>query len=201
MSCLRTDEIHDYLENGPDASGAGHIEAHAADCPACREALDARRRILQAALSLDPIAVPDGFAAGVIAHLDLVEEASLPRLSLRGWLAATVAGSATFAAALIGLALLSGRNLGAYLFHLSDGLLGYIQGAAAATVKLAKYALVFLKIAREFAGALLEVVKRATAFIGPEVQAACFVTALLVLTAGAVLWKRRQLTLENRHDQ
>jgi hypothetical protein len=145
--------------------------------------------------------VPDGFAAGVLAHLDLVEEASLPRLSLRGWLAATVAGTATFAATLIGLALLSGRNLGGYLFHLSDGLLGYLQGAAAAVVKLAKYALVFLKIAREFAGALLEVLKRAAALIGPEVQAACFVATLIFLAGGAVLWKRRQLTLENRHDQ
>jgi predicted anti-sigma-YlaC factor YlaD len=201
MSCLRPEEIYARLDGGLDPAEASRIERHLAECPACRIALDERRLIQQAAESLPSIAVPADFAAGITARLEPAEDAALPRLSLRGWLAATFAGAGTFGLALTLLALLSGHNLGTYFLHLSQALIGYLQDATATAIKLAKYLLLFLKIAREFAGAALDVLKRATAFIGPEVQAACLLAALAFLAAGAFLWKRRQLTLENRHDQ
>jgi hypothetical protein len=201
MSCLRLEEIYGHLEGGLDPAAAVKTELHLAECPACRIALNERRLIQQAAESLPPIDVPADFAAGVLARLEPAENAALPRLSLRGWLAATFAGAGTFGLALTLLALLSGHNLGTYFLHLSQALIGYLQDATATAIKLAKYLLLFLKIAREFAGAAIDVLKRATAFIGPEVQAACLLAALAFLAAGAFLWKRRQLTLENRHDQ
>ena len=185
MSCLRPDEIHDYLEGGLDASGARRVEAHAADCPACREALDARRRILQAALSLEPIAVPDGFAAGVMAHLNLVEEASLPRLSLRGWLAAIVAGSATFGATLIGLALLSGRNLGGTFSTCPTRFWDTSKAPPPPPSSWPNTPSFFSRSPGNSPAPCSRSSSAPRRSSDPRVQAACFVAALLFLAAGA----------------
>lgn len=192
MSCLRPEQIYALLEGGLDSAASLSIDQHLAECPACRTAVEERRLLVQAAESLPAIAVPADFAAGIMARLHPPEDASLPRLSLRGWLAATFAGAGTFGLALTLLALLSGHNLGTYFLRLSQALIGYLQDATATAVKLAKYILLFLKIARELAGAAIGILKQATAFIGPEVQAVCLLAALALLAAGAFLWKRRQ---------
>jgi predicted anti-sigma-YlaC factor YlaD len=191
MSCLRPEEIYALLEGGLDPAAAAAIDRHLAECPSCRIAVEERRLLVRAAESLPAIAVPPDFAAAILARLEPAEDAALPRLSLRGWLAATAAGAGTFGLALILLALLSGRNLGSMFLRLSQALIGYLQDATATAVKLAKYILLFIKIARELAGAAIGILKQATAFIGPEVQAACLLAALALLAAGALLWKRR----------
>lgn len=200
MNCLRPEEIYAHLEGGLDPAASQEIERHLAACPACRACLEQRRLIQQAAESLPPIPVPADFAAGILARLEPGEDAALPRLSLRGWLAATFAGAGTFGLALVLLALFSGHNLGSYLLRLSQALIGYLQDATAAAAKMAKYILIFLRIAEEFAGAAIDIFKRASGFIGPEVQAACFLAVLALLAAGAVLRRRRQTILENRHE-
>jgi anti-sigma factor RsiW len=199
MSCSRLEEIHGFLEGALDAAAARRLESHLAECSACRAAAEDRRFILQAAESLEPISVPEDFAAGVLARLEPAVDASLPRLTLAGWLAATAAGTAAFGAALAALAFLSGRGLGVTFASLGRGLLEYAQGTATAAVKLAKLVLLFLKIAREFAGALLEAVNHAVSLVGPGARAACFVAALALLAGGLVFWRRRIYLMENRH--
>jgi hypothetical protein len=200
MSCPRPEEINGLLEGALDADAARRLESHLAACPACRRAAEDRRLIMQAASSLDPIPVPEDFAARVMARLEPALDASLPRLSPAGWLAATAAGTAAFGVALALLAFLSGRGLSLTFARLGRGLLGYTQEAAEAAVKLAKLVVLFFKIAGEFSRALLEAVNRLTAFIGPGAKAACFVAALAFMAGGLVFWRRRISLMENRHD-
>lgn len=200
MSCPRLEDLQVYLEGGAEPEAAARIERHFADCPACRDAAESRRLILQAAVSLEPVPVPDGFAAAILARLGPAEDASLPRMTLGGWLAALAAGTFVFGATLAALALLSGHGLGSAFARLGQGLLGYIEQAASAAGKLATLISVFFRIAGRFAAALLEAIGRAASLAGPGARTAVLITALIGLAGLAILWRRRNSVVEDRHD-
>jgi anti-sigma factor RsiW len=200
MSCPKLQDIQAYLEGGLESEAAARIESHLLECPACRNAVEARRLILRAAASLDPIPVPDDFAASVLARLDPAEDASLPRLTLGGWLAALAAGTFVFGATLAALALLSGHGLGTTFARLGQGLLESIEQTATTAGKLATLISVFIRMAGRFAASLIEAVGRAASLAGSGTLTAVLITALIGLAAGAALWRRRNPVVEDRHD-
>jgi hypothetical protein len=76
----------DAREEPPEAEGVS-LEAHAAECPACRS-LAVRYRTLRQALAAwgPPPAVPEGFADRVLQHLDVAEVRPASRaVALRAW--------------------------------------------------------------------------------------------------------------------
>lgn len=200
MSCPRLEDIQAYLEGGLESDAADRIEGHLLDCPACRDAVESRRLVLQAATSLEPIPLPDDFAASVLARLEPAEDASLPRLTLGGWLAALAAGIFVFGATLAALALLSGHGLGTTLARLGQGLLASIGQTATAASKLATLISVLFRTAGRLTASLIEAVGRAASLAGPGALMAVLATVLIGLAAGAALWRRRNPVLEDRHD-
>jgi len=201
MRCFSIEELYAYLDGDLPHDGVHSIEAHALACAECRALLEDRRAFLEAAESLPDIEIPASFAATIMARLETVPAPHPRRLPVWTWFATASAGSAAFLATLAGIALLSGQNLWEYLVHLQHGFINYLQGAATAVIHLVKYIQIFLKIAGQFAMALADVFKRASAFLTPPVQAAFAVSAILILAMGFVLWRRRTHSLENDHDE
>ena len=201
MSCFSIEELYTYLDGEMPRDGSHPIEAHAMACAECRAILEDRRAFLQAASSLPDIEIPDSFVSSILARLETVPAPQPRRLPVWTWFAAVTAGGAAFLATLAGIALLSGRDLWEYLARLQHGLLQYLQGAATAVIHGIKYIQIFLKIAGQFATALADVFKRASAILTPPIQAAFAVSALLILAIGVVLWRRRTHSLENDHDE
>jgi predicted anti-sigma-YlaC factor YlaD len=199
MSCPTRKDIQACLEGGLDGQAAVRVEGHLADCPACRNAFESRRLILQAAVSLEPVPVPDDFAASVMARLEPAE-AGLPRLPLGGWLAALAAGIFVFGATLAALALLPGHGLSPAFARLGQGLMESIEQAATVAGKLATLIAVFLRMAGRLAASLIEAVGRAASLAGPGALAAALLTVLIGLAAVAALARRRNPVAEDRHD-
>jgi hypothetical protein len=161
--------------------------------------IEDRRLFLRAADSLPDLAVPGDFAAAVMARLDA--QPASKRVPIFAWLVAAAAGCAAFGGTLVLLGLFTGQNLWEYLARIQHAFVGYLQAAATTAIRLVKYVLLFLKVSADFASALLETAKRAAAFITPEIQAACLVSAVLILAMAAVLWRRRSASLENPHEK
>ncbi len=201
MSCFSIEELYAYLDGDLPPGGARRVEAHAMACAECRAILEDRRGFLQAAESLPDFEIPDSFVSSIMARLEAVPAPQAKRYPVWTWFAAAAAGGAAFLATLAGIALTSGQNLWEYLARLQHGLLEYLQGAATAVVHAVKYVQIFLEIAGQFATALADVFKRASAFLTPPVQAAFAVSTILILAMGAVLWRRRSRFLENHHDE
>jgi predicted anti-sigma-YlaC factor YlaD len=225
MSCTKPEDIYAYLEGDLSAEDARRLEAHALSCPACRAAIEDRRRLLRAASLLSPIEVPDDFAARILCRLDespaparrrllflfaarsacRADGAAVPapakrRLTALGGLAAAGIGAAAFFATVSLLALLFGRSLGPFLARLVHGFAQYLQQAVTASVKLLKYVQLFFRIVQDFALAMTAVIKRVTSFISPEIQIACLIAAAAFLVGGILLWRRRSLRMETPHE-
>jgi len=201
MSCLSIEELYAYLDGDLPPAAKRRVEAHAVACAECRAVMEDRRVFLEAASSLPVFDVPASFASSIAARLETVPAPKRKRLPLWTWIAASASGSAAFIATLAVIALVTGQNLWQYLARLQHGLLNYLQGTVTAVIHFLKYIQIFLKIAGEFASALLDVVKQAAALISPPIQAACAVSVVLILAMGVVLWRRRSLSLENHHDE
>jgi len=200
MSCPKREDIQAWLEGGFAAAAAARLEGHLASCPACRKAAESRRLILLAAESLEPIPVPAGFAAEVMARLEPAPDSSLPRMTLGGWLAALAAGAFVFATTLGALALLSGRGVGLTFARLGQGLMESVQAAATAAGKLIVLASLFFKIAGRFSASLVKTLARALSLAGPGFWAALLAATLVCLVCGAALWRRRMPVLEERDE-
>jgi predicted anti-sigma-YlaC factor YlaD len=201
MSCLSLEELYAYLDGDLPPAAKRRVEAHAVACAECRTVIEDRRAFLEAASSLPVFDVPASFASSIAARLETVPAPERKRLPIWTWIAASASGSAAFIATLALIALVTGQNLWQYLARLQHGFLDYLQGAATAIIRLLKYIQIFLKIAGDFGSALMDVVKQAAALISPPVQAACAVSAVIILAMGVVLWRRRALSLENHHDE
>ena len=201
MNCPTIERLYAYLEGELPPDEARVFEDHAAACPPCRALVDDRRAFLEAAASLPPLPVADDFAASVLARLETVPAPAQKRMTLGAWLAAAAAGFVAFIATLAVAAFATGQNLGLLLARLQHAALGYFQAAATAVVHIIKYVSLFLKVAGEFASTFIEIVKRASAFVTPPVQAACAGTAVVVLVMLTVLWRRRAFPMENHHEK
>lgn len=109
MSCPGPDRMDLYLEGEIHGAERAELEVHLADCPACRQELEDRRRLDLAVSGLPPVEVPDGFAEAVMARLPGA------RLSRVGRVLAALAGSAAVLGPPLGYYLVTGRGLVGFL--------------------------------------------------------------------------------------
>lgn len=200
MSCLTggltPERIYAYLDGEMEEAEMRALEAHLASCPACREAVAARRRIAEAAESLPSFEVPDGFAASVMARIG--PKAARKPLMRRPW--AWAAGAAGLALAGAGWVLLTGRSFSDVVLDASRFLWGNVQGLATLAAKSYSYATLAVKVLGKLADQVLEGFKVLSSFIGPEVQIACLGVALAMAAAGLALW-RHKLGVERNHEK
>jgi hypothetical protein len=204
---LTAERIYAYLDGEMDGAEARALKQHVAGCAACNAALEARRRIAEAAGSLPPFEVPDGFAAAVMARVGAEAVAMRPSRRrgrgrslwrVRAWWAAAASGLALTAGA--GWILISGRNLSGFAVDASRFLWGSIQGLATLAAKSFSYAALAVKVLGKLAGHVLEGLRVLSSFIGPEVQIACLGAALVLAAAGFTLW-RRKTGMESHHEK
>lgn len=202
---LTAERVYAYLDGEMDGAEARALKQHMAGCAACSAAVEARRRIAEAAESLPPFEVPGGFAAAVMARMDAEAVAANPSRSrgrslwrVRTRWAAAAAGLALTAGA--GWVLISGRNLSGIAVDASRFLWGSIQGLATLAAKSYSYAALAVKVLGKLAGHVLEGLRVLSSFIGPEVQIACLGAALVLAAAGFTLW-RRKTGMENNHEE
>jgi anti-sigma factor RsiW len=191
MSCLAPDRIYAYLDGDLPEPERLALQAHLAECGACRAAVAERRLLAEAADGLAPIAIPDDFAASVAARLPLAESLEAARKPL---LFRPVVWAAAFAILVLagaGAILLGGASLPGLVRAVSRFLRGNIEGLASFLARSAAYASVGARVLGRLLGQLFEGFRILTSFIGPEVQLAALAAALILAGAGFALWRRR----------
>jgi hypothetical protein len=196
MSCPNLRTIYAFLEDDLSAAELRNVQEHLAGCSSCRTAAEERRAFLKAAATLPPLAVPNDFASSVMSRLG----AAPARVGVLGWLAAALAGLASFAATLAVAALLTGHSLSGLFLGFNRFLLDNIRTLSSLAAKAAKYLYLAGKILVQVLRQLLEGFKILTSFIGPEAQIAAALAAVAILV-GAGLVLRRNYLLEKTHDE
>jgi predicted anti-sigma-YlaC factor YlaD len=198
MNCLNLERLYAYLEGDLSSAEKQDIESHLAACPKCRDAVEERKRMLQAIDSLPAFEVPPDFTKSV---MDRISTAPLEaKVTIFGWLAAAAAGFLAVAAALSIFALVSGQNLIQFFIRLNHGLWSYVKDAAFMLVKIGKFLMLAFKVVRELLGQILESLKVFTSLISPEAWAIFICGALLLILTVGVLWGRR-FWLEKHHEK
>lgn len=196
MTCLKLEGLYAYLEGDLAGRDKKAVEDHMASCSACREALEERRVLLQAAETLPAFEVPGDFAQAVMDRL--APERSKAKAS--GRLMAAAAGLTTFVVALVATALITGHNLSQLVLGLNRFLWSNLQGLTSVLTKGAKYVFLTFKALIQIVEKILEILKDLTSFIGPETQAVLVGATALLLLGGGFLWSRR-LSVERNHEQ
>jgi len=196
MPCLTVHRLYDYLDGALPAEESAAVERHLEECPACRRALDARKRLAEAAESLPPFSVPDDFAACVMAKLPAV-----PAKKTRLRLVWASAAAATVVSGLgLGL-LLSGQGVLVTLQKIGTAFGSYLQGAFNFAAKGLKLLSLVGKIIETASGQIFAGLRSVADMIGPEGQAVLAGGTLVIMITGGMFLRRRQILSERTHDK
>ena len=162
MSCLSADDIYLYLEGELTGADASRISEHLERCAACREALEERGLLLQAARRIPRWTVPQDFARQVMERL-------FP----------AAVGTFVIVTSLLLVFLVSGLGLLNVLMSLNQSILNGLRDFA---VFGAKFIKAFTLLARAFSqltGFIWESVTRLSGLPSAELQAALLVITVL----------------------
>lgn len=199
MRCLDLERLYAYLDGELAGRNKQAVEEHMAACPACREALEERRHLLQAAETLPDLELPGDFAKTVLDRIPFAPAPRTAKTKASLWRLVAAAGTATFGVAMAATALLTGHSLAELLSALNRFLLSNFQGFASALAKGAKYVYLALKILIQLAGKILEALIRLTSYAGPEAQIVLIGAAVLIILGCGFLWNRR-FSMEKSHE-
>jgi anti-sigma factor RsiW len=202
VSCVAAERIYAYLDGDLAETERLAFEAHLAECGACRTAVARRRLIAEAAKALPPLAIPDGFAAAIVARLPRERARAAARKPVwrrPGAWAAAAGALALLAAAGAGALVLTGTSVPdlvpTAIRYAWDG----VRELAALLAKAAGYTAVAVKVAGQVATQLLNGFRVLSSFIGPEARLAGLIAALMMGGAGFALWRRRS-PMEDSHE-
>jgi anti-sigma factor RsiW len=198
MPCLTADRLYAFLDGELSPAEKASVDRHLAVCKACRFALTARARILEAAADLPPFQVPAEFATGIIARIPAppVRAGSL----FRGCRIAFGAGAATVILGFGLTAIFSGRGVATLLLDAAAAFGGYLHDAANAFAKGLKVLLLAGKVAGEIAGQVLSMLRTVADSVGPETQAILAVGSVAILITGGLFLRRRITTSERTYE-
>ncbi len=195
MSCLSLERLYAYLEGELSPADSRDIEGHLAACPICRDAVEERKRMLQAIETLPGFEVPPDFAKGIIDRISAAPAKA--KVSFVRWLAAGVAGFLAFVAALSLIALVTGQNFFQFFIRFNRGFWSYVQEGALVLAKFAKLVFLFLKVVQQFLGEILEGLGVFASLISSEAQVIFICASFLLILAGGFLWRRKFLVEKN----
>jgi len=202
MSCVAPERIYDYLDGDLSEAERFAFEAHLAECGACRTAVARRRLIAEAAEALPPFAIPDGFAAAIVARLPREEARAAARKPVwrrPGAWAAAAGALALLVTVGAGALLLTGTSVPDLVPTAIRAAWDGIRELAALLAKAAGYTAVAVKVAGRIAVQLLNGFRALSSFIGPEAQLAGLIAALMMGGAGFALWRKRS-PMEDSHE-
>ncbi len=194
MSHLRPDEIDLLLEGAVEPDEAARMEAHLADCSACRAVREDRKVFLEALSGLPDLEVPPDLAARIMAR-------AFPRKArLSRRLVATAAASSLFVFGGLAYLLATGGNLAGLLLGAGKASWGAARDFSLFLVKLTRLAVLSLTLLARIAAELIEAMGRLGSMISPEVYAACLVITLAAAAACFLGLRRKIADGENTHD-
>lgn len=188
MKCLGIDQIYSYLEKELSSEENNKIEEHLATCLKCKNVLEERSFLLQAADSLPLWQMPPDFTQQVMARI-------FPeKVTLREWLTAVAVGTSSIIAALLAFFILTGQNLTTFLSSITHTLWNSVKNIALIFVKLFKIASLLITVARQLVEHLFENFARLTTLISPEVQIIVITFSILLFTF-LILGIRRKILI------
>ena len=164
MKCLHVDQIYLFIEKELSLSETKKIEEHLASCTKCRNAVEERRILLQAAESLPALKIPSGFSAQVMSRI-------FPeKVSLLKWLVTAAAGFSTVILVLFLYLAISGQNLTHLLLNINHSFWSSIQDISVFLVKVVKLVSLLIGIIIKFAGFIFKGFAQLTTIINTDVQ-------------------------------
>ncbi len=176
MTCLKINDLYDYLEDWLSPERTKDVDEHLRSCRICRRAVEERRLIAKAASTLPAFEVPEDFPERVMARL--------PQLKARSasWLIALVSVSSLFT--LISVVLIaSGRSALEFLAGASQTFWESAKTAAVLTAKLAALVSLTGKTLRSLLEAGTKGLSVLTSLVHPGLQVFILVLALGVLAS------------------
>ncbi len=188
MKCLSIEQIYLYIEKELSPGENKKIEEHMSTCQKCKNALEERKPLLQAAESLPLWETPADFTQKVMARI------FPPRVPISAWLTAAYVGSGTIILAIFSLFLVAGRDFSGFLTSLNHGLWNFIKNISPFFVKLFKVASVFVKVLQQLFGYIIKAFASLTTIISPEVQL-IIITIAIILIAFSIYGIKRKILI------
>jgi hypothetical protein len=188
MKCLGIDQVYSYLEKELSSEENKKIEEHLATCLKCKNALEERSLLLQAADSLPLWQIPPDFTQQVMARV------YPDKVTLRQWLTAVAVGTSSIVATLLAFFIFTGQNLTTFLSGITHTLWNLVRNIAIIFIKLFKIASLLITVARQLVEHLFENFARLTTLISPEVQISIITFSILLFTF-LILGIRRKILI------
>ncbi len=178
MNCLSLDQVYLYLENELTHEESSDIAGHVASCEKCRDAVEDRRILMEAAESLPPLQVPPDFTQQIMARI-------FPQKSqIRIWIAALATGFSLVVAIFLAAFLQSDLSLSGTFIQLNRGLWSFVSNLSVFFIKLIKVISLTFNLLVQLSSYVYKAFASMTSVIGIEVQITLIVlTILLSVTA------------------
>ncbi len=193
MNCLSLDKVYRYLEGELAPSERQELEGHLASCQICREAVEARRRLTEAASTLPDLEIPADFSAKVMARI------AGSQFSLRRLLISLAAGCSAILAAL-GLAMIvTHQSLPGLLVGLNQYVLRNFKSLSLTSIKFLKVFLLIFKIFSNVIEELIGGISVLTSLISPQTQI-LIVTLTVLLSMTLFMMLKRKFSPRDTHE-
>jgi len=175
MNCLQIELIYLYLEKELSPSELKEIEEHLFACPKCREQVEERRLLLQAAETLPEFEVPPDFTKKVMSRIFPA------KASFFGWRVILGTAFSFLFLSVFFVFLALNKNLPNFLLSFILTLGNSVKNMAVIFVKFFKLASLFFKILFRFLGELSRMFSLLTTLISPEIMIPVFAAALILV--------------------
>jgi anti-sigma factor RsiW len=188
MKCLSIEQIYLYLEKELTTGENKKIEEHLATCRKCKNALNERRSLLQAAESLPLWETPSDFTQQIMARIFPT------RVPLSAWLTAACAGFGSIILAILILFLITGQNFSSLLTSFNHSLWNFVENFSPVLVKLLKLASLFVEALQQFFGYIIKAFSSLLTIISPQVQI-IIITISIILVALSIYGIKRKILI------
>jgi predicted anti-sigma-YlaC factor YlaD len=186
MGCLTIAQIYLFIENELAVDEVRKIQKHLSTCAKCRNMVEERRILVQAADTLPQFELPPDFTEQVMAKI-------FPsRIPLLGWIRAAGAGLSALTFAFFLFYVLSGKNLTDLIVSINKFLLPTLRTLSTGVVKAFKLFWHLLNIIAQFFDFALKSFGKLTTILSPEVQIG-IVTLTLIASTLIFLTVRKKL--------
>jgi len=182
MNCLPIDQIYLYLEGELSPDENRSIKDHVSSCKKCRQAVEERKLLVEASLSLPAWITPQDFTQRVLARI-------FPkRATFREWIVTAAIGLSSAVLAFFAVYLISGQNLASLFINLNRTALSLFRNIIVVLVKAAKLISIGIQVVQKIVSLLLKGLASLTTILDPELQIGLIVlffviTALLLYGA------------------
>lgn len=173
MGCLTIKQMYLFIENELVSDESKKIQNHLNTCEKCRNLVEERHILVDAAESLPPFELPPNFSEQVMAK---IFPGSLP---LRVWIRATTGGLSAIILAFFLFYVFSGKNLAELFISVNKFLLPALRALSTGAVKTLKLVWHLTNIVAQFIDFALKGFGKLTTILSPQVQIGIVTLALI----------------------